>query len=110
MNKNCKVQSTISKYIYDLYMRASIYVLCLSVCPSVRLYTISVKTAKSIGLIFCVWPQMTPGKVYGCSKLQKFAPKVVNFCKILKMREKVLLNPWTLFLSFHIVQRKDAFW
>ena len=37
----------------------------------VRLYPINVKTAEPIGPTFCVGPHMTPGKVYGCSELQK---------------------------------------
>ena len=53
----------------------------------------SVKTAKPIGHKFCVGPHMTPRKVYGCSKLQKFVYK--DFCKNLKMREKISLNPQT---------------
>ena len=37
---------------------------CLSVCLSVRLYPLNVKTAEPIGPKFCVGHNVTPGKVY----------------------------------------------
>ena len=37
----------------------------------VCLYPKNVKTAELIGRKFCVGPHMTPGKVYGCLKLQQ---------------------------------------
>ena len=40
-----------------------------------RLYPIATKTAKPIGLKFCVGPRMTSEKVYGCSELQKVVSK-----------------------------------
>ena len=52
-----------SQSIYTLLVRLSV---CLSVCIHNN-----VKTADPIGPKFCVGPQMTPGKVFGCSKLQK---------------------------------------
>jgi len=42
----------------------SIYKFGLSVCLSVCLYPINVKTAEPIGPKFCVGPHVTPGKVY----------------------------------------------
>ena len=47
----------------------------------VCLYPINVKTAELIGLNFFVGPYMTPGKVYGCSKLQINYPKIFEFLK-----------------------------
>jgi len=32
-----------------------------------------------------VGPDMTPGKVYECSELQKVPPKIFDFCKIKKI-------------------------
>ena len=49
---------------------------CLSMF--VCLYPTNVKTAEPIGPKFCVGPHLTPGKVYGCSKLQKCVSK--SFC------------------------------
>ena len=60
-------------------------------CLYVSLYPINVKTADQIGPKFRVGKHMTPGKVYGCSNLQKFVSKVFEFGKILKMREKYYL-------------------
>ena len=47
-------------------------------CLSVWLYPINVKTAEPIGPKFCVGPHIIPGKVYGCSELQK-----ILFCLLL---------------------------
>ena len=68
---------------------------------SIRLYPINVKTAEPIGPKICVWLHMTPGKVYEWSKFQVF-----YFCKILKMREKLLWNPQT-FVCFCFILYKE---
>ena len=39
---------------------------------------------------------------------KKMFPKVFDFCKILKMREQILLNPRTFFNCFYIIQREYA--
>ena len=44
--------------------KLSIYILCLSVCLSVCLYSINVKTAEPIGPKIFVGSRVTPGKVY----------------------------------------------
>ena len=77
-----------------------------SVCPLIS----NVKTAEPIGSKLCVGAHMNPGKVYGCSKLQKFVSEFFYFCKILKMREKILLISWVfcfLFCFMYIVQGED---
>ena len=51
-------------FIYILYIYT--FLVCLSNC----LCPINVKTVKLIGTKFCVGPHMTPGKVYGWSKLK----------------------------------------
>ena len=53
-------------YIYTLWVFG-----CFGVCLYVRLYPIDVQMAKPICPNFCVGPHMTPGKVYGCLKLQQ---------------------------------------
>ena len=79
--------------------------LCLSGC----LYPINVKTAKPIGLKFCVGPHLTLGKVYEWSKFQKFVFKsFFYFCKILKMREKILWNPQTFFLFLFLLYKEKV--
>ena len=40
-------------------------------------------------------PRVTPGKVFGWSNFQKFVLKSFYFCKMFKMREKILWNPLT---------------
>ena len=65
----------------------SIYKFGLSVCLSVRLYPINVKTAEPIGPKFFVGYHVTPGKVYGWSNFQKFASIKIRFLKILKIHE-----------------------
>ena len=47
----------------------------MSVCLFVCVYPINDKTAEPIGPKFSVGPGMTPGKVYGCSELQKVVSK-----------------------------------
>ena len=54
----------------------SIFILCMSVCLFVSLYPINVKTAEAIGPIFCIESDMTQGKVYVGSKLQRFVFKI----------------------------------
>ena len=66
-----------------------IYILCLSVG---LLYPINLKTAEPIGLKFCVGPYKTPEKVYGCSKLKRLCPEVLDFCKILKMSKTNIMK------------------
>ena len=61
---------------------------------SVCLYPINVKTAEPIRPKFCVGPRVAPGSVYGQSDfkyviLKYFYPKIFNFVKFLKMREKI---------------------
>ena len=58
--------------------------MCFSVCD---------KTAKPIRPKFCVGLHTTLGKVYRCSKLQKFVSKVFDCCKSLNMREKIIVDP-----------------
>ena len=41
-------------------------------------------------LCFTLVPHMIPGKVYGCSKLQKIALKVFYFCKIFKAQANIM--------------------
>ena len=65
----------------------SIYKFGLSVCLSVCLYPINVKTAEPIGPKFFVGHHMSPGKVYGWSNFQKFASIKIRFLKILKIHE-----------------------
>ena len=60
---------------------------CLSVCLSVSLYPINVKTAEPIRLKFFVGHHVIPGKVYGWSNFQKFASIKIRFLKILKIHE-----------------------
>ena len=50
-----------------------LYILSVSDCLSVCLSPINVKTAEPIWTKFCVGHHVTPGKVYGWSKFQKFA-------------------------------------
>ena len=72
---------------------------CLSMF--VCLYPTNVKTTEPIGPKFCVEPQMTPGKVYGCSKLQKCVSKsFLFFVKFWKCAKK--------YYSFVIAPREDA--
>ena len=57
----------------------------------VCLYPINVNVAKPIGTKLCVGPHITlAGKVYECSKLQKFVLKSYDFCYV-EMREKFYL-------------------
>ena len=67
----------ISFIIYILCLSGCLIVFCLSVCR--RLYSINIKLVEPIGPEYCVRPQMTTEKVYGCSKLQKWSPKVLDF-------------------------------
>ncbi len=64
----CKGQGALYFYIYTLLV-------CLSVCLFIRLYPMNIKTVEPIQPKFCAGPYMTPGKVYECSKSQKFVPK-----------------------------------
>ena len=74
------------------------------------MYPINVKTAAMIEPIFCVvglYVHMTPGKVYGCSKLKKLCiQKFLGFCKILKMDTIILLNPRTFLFVFVLLCTK----
>ena len=76
-----------------------IYILCLSgsVCLSDRMYPINLKMAKPIGPKFCVGPHMTQGRVMDAQSYTNLCPKVFDFCSILKIRKKILLNLWTFF-------------
>ena len=76
----------------------------LLVWVSVRLYPINVKAAQPIMPKFCMGTQMTPGKVYRCSKWQKF---VSIFFLIFETFGKCafFLNPRTFLFLFFIVQR-----
>ena len=69
--------------IYNIYFAClEVYLSFVCMCP------INVKTAEQIGPKFCVWLYMTPGKVYGWSKLQqnsifiKFYKSTTLFYKI----------------------------
>ena len=57
------------------------------VCLSVRLNQINVKTAEPIG----------PNFVRNAQNYKILCHQVFDFCKILKMREKILLNPRPFF-------------
>ena len=74
----------------------------------VCLYPINVNVAKPIGTKLCVGPHMTPaGKVYECSKLQKFVLKSFDFCYV-EMREKILFNSRTFLLLFVFYKRSKS--
>ena len=94
--KNCNLWLITSIYIYTLLVRL------------LFLYPINVTTAKPIEPKIFMGPHVTPGKVYEWSKFQKFVFKSFHFCKILKMREKVLRNPQTflLFLFLYCTKRR----
>ena len=83
-------------FIYILYIYT--FLVCLSNC----LCPINVKTVKLIGTKFCVGPHMTPGKVYGWSKLKNkppTPPTKFEFHKIKKIHEfffMKLTNFWTM--------------
>ena len=66
----------------------------LSAC----LYPINVKTAELIGPKFCVGSHMTPGKVQGCSKLQKFVFKSFWFLLNLKNARKNICKSTNFFV------------
>ena len=55
---------------------SSIFILCMSGCLFVSFYPINVKPAEAIGPIFCIESDMTQGKVYVGSKLQRFVSKI----------------------------------
>ena len=78
-------------------------------CLSVYLFPIKVKTAEPIGPKFCVGPCVTPGKIYGCSDLQKVESKSFWFLWNFKYaRKKIFENPWTfLVVLYCTVQRED---
>ena len=62
-NKRCK--SRYLSFVYLVEFNLSIFKFGLSVCLSVCLYPINVKTAEPIGPNFFVGSRVTPGKVYG---------------------------------------------
>ena len=74
-----------SQIISTFYL--SIYKFGLSVCLSVRLYPINVKTGGPTLPKFVGGQQLTQGKVYRWSHFQKFASNKVRFSLNLK-------NPW----------------
>ena len=76
----------------------TLHIVSLSVCLFVCLYPINVKMAEMIGPNFFVGPHMTPGNVYGCSKLKHLCTKVFYFCKRLKITKNIFLNPQTFFV------------
>ena len=57
---------------------------------------------------FCVWPHMTPGKVYECSELKIVVSKKILICKILKIHEKNL-NPQKTLLLFNRRENPERF-
>ena len=75
-------------HIFFTFFVLSIYKFGLSVCLSVCLYPINVKTAEPIGPKFCVGHLGTPGKVYESSKFQIFVSikirSSLNFLKFWK--------------------------
>ena len=69
--------SNYNKNIFIL-LKANVFILlCLSVCLGVFLFasllTINVETAEPIELKILEATKLSPGKVYGCSKLQKLS-------------------------------------
>ena len=42
---------------------------------------------------------MTPGRVYECSYFKNLSPKIFDFCKILKIQEKIK-NPQIFYYVF----------
>ena len=56
-------------YISNVLQRTYMYT---SVCVSVCVYPINVKTAEPNSPKICVGPHVTPGKVYEVTKFQKF--------------------------------------
>ena len=63
------------------YKASNLYILCLSGGLFVCLYPINVKTVEPIKLKIVETTHVTPGKVYGCSELQKFVAKSFDFLK-----------------------------
>ena len=89
----------------------SIYKFVLSVCLSVCLNPINVKTAEPIRLKFFVGHHVTPGKVYGWSNFQKFASIKIRFLKILKIHNFFFENPQNfLFLLFVNKENRCVFY
>ena len=87
-NQNC------SKQIPSLHVYK--YFVCLFVC----LKSINANTTEQIG------PYMTPGQVYGCSKLHKFVSIYLDFCKILKVQEKNIFESANFFYCFILYKEK----
>ena len=86
----------------------TLHIVSLSVCLFVCLYPINIKTA---GLTdraqFFVGPHMTPGNVYGCSKLKNLCTKVFDFCKRLKNNEKYILKSANFFCCCFILYKEN---
>ena len=77
----------------------------LIVLVFVCLYPINNKTAQPIRPIFCVGPHMTPGNVYGCSKLQKMC--VQKFLIFVKFQNYLKIHHF--FFSFRLYKETMLF-
>ena len=83
-----KLESQLKVKIKALYIYI---ILCLSVC---QYASNKRQNGWTDGPKFCVGPHMTPGKVYECSKSQKFASKSFWFLLNFENAGKILWNPW----------------
>jgi len=94
------------KYKGDASLTSSMYILCLSVCLSVRLYPINVKTAEPVWSIFFVWPCMTlpePREGLWMIEFSKVCYSKNPFLKILKFHEIFFLKSATFFVGFQFI-------
>ena len=87
-----------STLISNLYINLAWVSVCLFWCLSVCLYPINVKTAEPIGPKFFVGHLGPQGRFMNDWNFKNLCLKVFYFCKILKMREKILWNPQTFFV------------
>ena len=91
-----KNEDNVFSFLFNLFIYFACYytlLAFLSVCLSVSLYPINLKTAGPIGPKYCVGPHMTP-------KLKKC---VFKSFEILKMREKYYLIRELFLLLFYIL-------
>ena len=74
---------------------------------SVRLYLINVnETAEHFGSKFCVGPYMTPGKVYGWFKFQKFVSKSFLLLLNFENARKNILKSANFFVGYCVILYK----
>ena len=69
------------------------------------MYPINVKTAKPIRPNFFYGGHLTQGNAHS---LKHLSPNIFDFCKILKIQEKIKNPRIFLWILFYIVQREDA--